>query len=74
MDTLIQIAYFAAAILFILGLRRMSSPVTARTGIQWAGAGMLVATLITFAWRDMGYYALMTAVIFMGGVGARWTG
>ena len=34
MDTLIQIAYFAAAILFILGLRRMSSPVTARTGIH----------------------------------------
>mgnify|MGYP000069555250 CR=1 FL=1 len=27
MDTLIQIAYFAPAILFILGLRRLSSPV-----------------------------------------------
>ena len=74
MDTLIQIAYFAAAILFILGLRRMSSPVTARTGIHWAGAGMLVATLITFAWPGMGNFQLMTVAIFIGGVTAWWTG
>ena len=74
MDILIQIAYFVAAILFILGLRRMSSPVTARTGIQWAGAGMLVATLITFTWPGMGNYQLMTAAIFIGGVAAWWTG
>ena len=74
MDTLIQIAYFAAAILFILGLRRMSSPVTARTGIHWAGAGMLVATLITFFWPGMENYLLMTAAILIGGVAAWWTG
>ena len=29
-----------------MGLKRMSSPVTARSGILWAGAGMLVATLV----------------------------
>ena len=46
--TLIQASYFVAAALFILGLKRMSSPVTARSGIVWAGVGMLVATLITF--------------------------
>ena len=74
MDTLIQIAYFAAAILFILGLRRMSSPVTARTGIHWAGAGMLVATLITFFWPGMENYLLMSVAIFIGGVAAWWTG
>ncbi|HDN69320.1 MAG TPA: NAD(P)(+) transhydrogenase (Re/Si-specific) subunit beta, partial [Gammaproteobacteria bacterium] len=48
MDTVIQISYFIAAMLFIFGLKRMSSPVTARDGIVWAGVGMLVATLITF--------------------------
>jgi len=74
MDILIQITYFAAAILFILGLRRMSSPVTARTGIHWAGAGMLVATLITFFWPGMENYLLMTVAIFIGGVAAWWTG
>ncbi len=34
--------------LFILGLKRMSSPVTARGGILWAGVGMVLATLVTF--------------------------
>ena len=34
MGALIQLSYFAAAVLFILGLKRMSSPVTARGGIQ----------------------------------------
>lgn len=48
METLIQAAYLIAAILFILGLKQMSSPVTARRGILWAGAGMVLATLATF--------------------------
>ena len=39
---------FAAALLFILGLKRMSSPVTARNGIVVAGWGVLVATLASF--------------------------
>ena len=47
-DLLIQASYFLTAALFIIGLKRMSSPVSARSGILWAGAGMLVATLITF--------------------------
>ena len=38
---LIQIAYIAAAVLFILGLKSMSSPRTARRGIIWAGVGMV---------------------------------
>ena len=48
METLIQAAYLIAAALFILGLKQMSSPVTARRGILWAGAGMVLATLATF--------------------------
>ena len=74
MDNLIQISYFIAAILFILGLKRMSSPVTARDGIVWAGIGMLVATLITFFHPGMHNYMLMTVAIFIGGVAAFWSG
>jgi len=70
-DTLIQATYFAAALLFIVGLKRMSSPITARRGIVWAGVGMLVATLVTFAWPQMHNYVLMTAAIAIGG-GAAW--
>ncbi|HZD51729.1 MAG TPA: NAD(P)(+) transhydrogenase (Re/Si-specific) subunit beta, partial [Woeseiaceae bacterium] len=67
---LIQLSYFVAAILFIFGLKRMSSPVTARGGILWAGAGMLVATLITFLYPAMENYSLMTVAIAIGGVAA----
>ena len=42
-------SYFLAAVLFILGIKRMSSPVTARKGIIQAGIGMVIATLATFA-------------------------
>ena len=72
-DTLIQAAYFAAAVLFIVGLKRMSSPVTARRGIVWAGAGMLVATLVTFLWPESRPQNLpwIIGAIAIGG-GAAW--
>ena len=72
--TLIQASYFVAAALFILGLKRMSSPVTARSGIVWAGIGMVVATLITFLTPGMGNYGLMTVAIAVGGIAAWVTG
>jgi proton-translocating NAD(P)+ transhydrogenase subunit beta len=71
MDALIQIAYFATAILFILGLKRMSSPVTARAGIVWAGIGMAVATAITLFWPGMHNYLLMLTAIAIGS-GLAW--
>lgn len=71
---IIQIAYFAAAVLFILGLKRMSSPKTAVSGIYWAGAGMLVATLVTFLfpglhnlWLIILAIALSTAIAWYSG-------
>lgn len=48
MDIFIQVVYFVAAILFILGLKKMSSPVTATGGIVWAGIGMVAASLVAF--------------------------
>lgn len=53
MESIIQASYLLAAVLFILGLKQMSSPVTARRGIHWAGAGMVVATLVTFAAEEI---------------------
>ncbi len=48
LDFLAKASYFAAAVLFIIGLMQMGSPVTAKKGIRWAGYGMLIATLVTF--------------------------
>ena len=71
MGAAIDVSYFLAAALFILGLKRMSSPVTARDGIVWAGAGMVVATLITFLTPGMHNYGWMTLAIAIGG-GLAW--
>ena len=71
MGLAIDVSYFLAAALFILGLKRMSSPVTARDGIVWAGAGMVVATLITFLTPGMHNYGWMTLAIAIGG-GLAW--
>jgi len=72
--TLIQASYFVTAALFILGLKRMSSPVTARSGILWAGSGMLVATLVSFLYPGMTNYPLILAAIAVGGGLAWWSG
>ncbi len=73
-DDLIQAAYFIAALLFIIGLKRMSSPKGARGGIIWAGIGMLIAGLITFLAPGMHNYILIITAIFIGGVLAWWSG
>ena len=39
LQVVIAASYLVAATLFLLGLQRMASPRTARSGIQWAGAG-----------------------------------
>src|SRR5215472_1175734 len=71
---LIQASYFVTAVLFIMGLKRMSSPVTARSGIVWAGAGMAVATLVTFLYPGMSNYALILPAMLVGGALAWWSG
>jgi proton-translocating NAD(P)+ transhydrogenase subunit beta len=73
-DVLIQASYFVTAFLFIIGLKRMSSPVSARSGIWWAGAGMLVATAFTFLYPGMTNYPLIASAIVVGGVVAWWSG
>src|SRR6478672_1554832 len=60
---LIQASYFVAAVLLIMGIKRMSSPVTARSGIQWAGVGVLVAVIATFFHSGMHNVVLMLAAI-----------
>jgi H+-translocating NAD(P) transhydrogenase subunit beta len=69
-ETLTQLSYFVAAALFILGLKRMSSPVTAVSGVRWAGAGMLLATLATLAFMGGSHFnlILVVAAIAIGGI------
>ena len=70
----IQASYFAVAVVFILGLKAMSSPVTARRGIVWAGWAMVAATLVTLQTPGMQNYGLMIVAIVAGGGVAWWSG
>ncbi|WP_077529537.1 NAD(P)(+) transhydrogenase (Re/Si-specific) subunit beta [Vreelandella utahensis] len=45
---LIAAAFFVATLLFIYGLKRMASPVTAPSGIRVAGWGMVIAVAAAF--------------------------
>jgi NAD(P) transhydrogenase subunit beta len=74
LPSVIKACYFLAALLFILGLKRMSSPRTARGGIVWAGVGMLVAVLATFALPDMQNRGLILVAVLLGVSAAWWSG
>jgi len=67
----IQVAYLAAAVLFIVGLKSMSSPRTARKGFITAGVGMLIAVVVTFFLPGVGGVTniiLILIAMALGGV------
>jgi len=72
MSLIIDAVYFVTAAVFIIGLKQMSSPVTAHRGIVWAGIAMVVASLATFGapqiTLDIGSInlQLMLLAIFVG--------
>ena len=66
----VQGAWFAGALLFILGLKGMSSPASARKGIVWAGYGMLIAIAGTFLVPGLKNIALMALALVIGAAAA----
>jgi NAD(P) transhydrogenase subunit beta len=68
-QTLVQLSYLAASFLFIVGLKRMSSPVTAVSGVRWAGIGMVLATIATLAFMGASplNLGLVIGAIVVGG-------
>ena len=77
MNTAIAIAYLAAAVLFILGLKQLSSPKGARNGNFTAAAGMVIALLATLPllhFTTAGVVIIGIGVVIgalVGSVGAR---
>ncbi|MHB1509591.1 MAG: NAD(P)(+) transhydrogenase (Re/Si-specific) subunit beta [Acidimicrobiales bacterium] len=68
MDTGIRLAYLVAAICFIVALRGLSGPKTARAGNLVGAAGMLLAIGMTFATPDLSRFGLMAAAMAIGAV------
>jgi len=71
LPVLVKASYLVAATLFLLGLQRMASPKTARSGIQWAGAGMLIATFATFLLPGLHNLPLIATALVIG-TAAAW--
>ena len=69
---LTSLFYLVAAVLFILALRGLSSPVTSRRGNQFGMVGMLIAVLATLAHHGMhagGVVLILLGIAIGGGIG-----
>ena len=65
-DTAIRLVYLLAAICFILALKGLSGPKTARGGNLVGAAGMAVAIGMTFATPGISRFGLMVAAMAIG--------
>lgn len=68
MENIVQASYLISAILFIMGLKMLSSPATARRGNLLAGLGMILAITFTFLIPGMKHHLLIIGVILIGTV------
>ncbi len=67
---LINIAYLLSAALFILGLKRLSSPRTARNGNLLGASGMLIAVVVTLLhWEILSFLWIVVGVVLGSSVG-----
>jgi NAD(P) transhydrogenase subunit beta len=64
----IQIVYLLSAILFIFGIKRLSSPATARSGNQLAALGMFLAISATFLTLQSASFFLLFIGILVGSI------
>jgi NAD(P) transhydrogenase subunit beta len=63
---LIEFSYLAASILFILGLKGLSHPETARRGMHLAELGMLMAVIGTLLHQEIVSYEWIIAGLLLG--------
>ncbi len=64
----VNLVYAVAAICLVIGIKRLSSPATARSGNLVAAAGMTIAIVVTLFAPDMSNYGLIFAGIAVGAV------
>ncbi len=67
--TIVYLAWLAGASCFVLGLHRMNSPATGRSGNQLSAAGMVIAVGATLVWlltREGGLSGIALGIIVVG--------
>jgi len=71
MDQLINLAYLVAAVLFIMGLKGLSSPTSAVRGNVTGAIGMLIAIVATLVEKQvLSFGWIIAGMVVGGGIGA----
>ncbi len=71
-DALRELGYLLAAVFFIVGLKRLSSPATAVQGYRLSGLGMLLALVLTLLDSQivpLGFGVIGAGIVVGGGLG-----
>lgn len=72
MNIIVNLSYVVAAVLFIIGLKLLSHPSTAKKGNLVSAIGMFIAVVMTLIRNDIISYELIFAGILLGGVFGAW--
>lgn len=67
-EAMIQISYLFAAFMFIVALRALGRPESARRGMQMAAVGMLVAVVATLLQQRIISYEWIVVAALVGGL------
>lgn len=71
LSTMVELAYLVSAVLFVVGLKRMQSPATARPGNALAASAMLVAIVATLVDNQVvDWTGILIGIVIGGGIGA----
>ncbi|HMQ51898.1 MAG TPA: NAD(P)(+) transhydrogenase (Re/Si-specific) subunit beta [Anaerolineae bacterium] len=70
LELLINLAYIVASVLFIIGLKMLSSPASARRGNLLSALGMFIAIIVTLADREViGYQWILVGGVIGSAIG-----
>ncbi len=67
-----RLLYLLASVLFVLGLKKLGSPETARGGNRLSSIGMLIAIVVTLLSTKTLTYGTITAGLIVGGTMGLW--
>ncbi|HEX5581107.1 MAG TPA: NAD(P)(+) transhydrogenase (Re/Si-specific) subunit beta [Gemmatimonadaceae bacterium] len=71
-ESVVQLGYLVAAVCFILGLKWLNHPLTARSGNRLSAVGMLIAIVLTLLDRAILSYGTIAAGLLVGGALGLW--
>lgn len=72
METLIQVAYLLASVSFIVAIKLLASPRTARIGNQLGAVGMLLGMIATLFYKEIVRYEWIAVGVAVGAALGAW--